>query len=229
MLVICEDCAKKYNIDESRIKARRARFTCNECGHVIIIDKADLSRPLISKKKSGYSPSSTIDLLKEMEDQDGSPPASTPNDENGETDEEDEPDPTCRLVQRKNRGISLFVYFIITVLLALLCVGLMGYLFAAYLEGGFLSGNAGGGSDARGAILMKSLLLFSAGWFVTFLFFSLFAHFMLQKFNQLIKYANQLGSGTFNIAIGKKGPREVRNLAFALERIRKRLRAADMD
>ncbi len=68
MLVICEDCAKKYNIDESRIKGNRARFTCNECGHIIIVDKTDLTRSLISSNNSkGMSSASSIDLLREME------------------------------------------------------------------------------------------------------------------------------------------------------------------
>ncbi len=39
MLVICEDCAKKYNIDETKIKGDRARFSCQECGHIIVVKK----------------------------------------------------------------------------------------------------------------------------------------------------------------------------------------------
>ncbi len=39
MLVICEDCAKKYNIDESLIKGDKARFSCQECGHIIVVKK----------------------------------------------------------------------------------------------------------------------------------------------------------------------------------------------
>jgi HAMP domain-containing protein len=41
MLVICEDCAKKYNIDESRIKGKKAKFTCKECGHIIVVEKPE--------------------------------------------------------------------------------------------------------------------------------------------------------------------------------------------
>ncbi len=39
MLVICEDCAKKYNIDETKIKGESARFACRECGHIIVVKK----------------------------------------------------------------------------------------------------------------------------------------------------------------------------------------------
>ncbi len=37
MLAICEDCSKKYNIDESKMKGDRARFSCQECGHIIVV------------------------------------------------------------------------------------------------------------------------------------------------------------------------------------------------
>jgi DNA-directed RNA polymerase subunit RPC12/RpoP len=40
MLAICEDCSKKYNIDESKMKSDRARFSCQECGHIIVVVKS---------------------------------------------------------------------------------------------------------------------------------------------------------------------------------------------
>ncbi|MCL2790322.1 MAG: zinc-ribbon domain-containing protein [Desulfobulbus sp.] len=39
MLVICEECSKKYNIDESKMKGDRARFSCQECGNIIVVVK----------------------------------------------------------------------------------------------------------------------------------------------------------------------------------------------
>lgn len=38
MLVICEECSKKYNVDETMMRGERARFSCYECGHVIVVD-----------------------------------------------------------------------------------------------------------------------------------------------------------------------------------------------
>lgn len=43
MLVICEDCAKKYHIDENRIKGQRAKFACKACGHIIVVEKPEQS------------------------------------------------------------------------------------------------------------------------------------------------------------------------------------------
>jgi hypothetical protein len=39
MLAICEDCSKKYNVDESKMKSDRACFSCQECGHIIVVVK----------------------------------------------------------------------------------------------------------------------------------------------------------------------------------------------
>lgn len=46
MLVICEDCSKKYNIDQTKMKGTRARFSCQQCGHIIVVVKdQDSSAP----------------------------------------------------------------------------------------------------------------------------------------------------------------------------------------
>ena len=50
MLVICEDCSKKYNIDESRIKGEKAKFSCRECGHIIEVEKPATVAPTPEKE-----------------------------------------------------------------------------------------------------------------------------------------------------------------------------------
>jgi predicted Zn finger-like uncharacterized protein len=45
MLAICEECSKKYNIDESKMKGSRARFSCQECGHIIVVVKGGTGQP----------------------------------------------------------------------------------------------------------------------------------------------------------------------------------------
>lgn len=39
MIVICEECGKKYRVDPSRIKGRAASFRCHACRHVIVAFK----------------------------------------------------------------------------------------------------------------------------------------------------------------------------------------------
>ena len=44
MLAICEDCSKKYNIDESKMKGQRARCAGQEGGHIIVVVKSETSQ-----------------------------------------------------------------------------------------------------------------------------------------------------------------------------------------
>ncbi|MDJ0801357.1 MAG: cache domain-containing protein [Desulfobacterales bacterium] len=39
MIVICEECGKKYRIDPEKIKGDKARFKCRSCSHLITVDK----------------------------------------------------------------------------------------------------------------------------------------------------------------------------------------------
>ncbi len=39
MIVICEECGKKYRIDADRIKGKQARFNCKSCGHTVTVTK----------------------------------------------------------------------------------------------------------------------------------------------------------------------------------------------
>ena len=39
MIIICEECGKKYRIDPSKIKGQTAKFRCKECSHIIAVSK----------------------------------------------------------------------------------------------------------------------------------------------------------------------------------------------
>ena len=39
MIVICEECGKKYKIDPSKIKGKAASFKCRTCTHLIVVSK----------------------------------------------------------------------------------------------------------------------------------------------------------------------------------------------
>lgn len=49
MLAICEECAKKYSVDESKMKTNRARFSCQECGHIIVVQKGQQDQEPVSQ------------------------------------------------------------------------------------------------------------------------------------------------------------------------------------
>ena len=52
MIVICEECGKKYRIDPSKIKGAAARFKCRVCTHMI----------MVSRPQAAPAGSSTVDL-----------------------------------------------------------------------------------------------------------------------------------------------------------------------
>ena len=45
MIVICEECGKRYQIDAGKIKGRQARFSCKGCGHVVTVTKPEEPPP----------------------------------------------------------------------------------------------------------------------------------------------------------------------------------------
>ena len=45
MIVICEECGKKYRIDASKIRGTAARFKCRVCTHMIMVSKPQPAAP----------------------------------------------------------------------------------------------------------------------------------------------------------------------------------------
>jgi HAMP domain-containing protein len=45
MIVICEECGKKYRIDPGKIKGKAASFKCRACAHLILVSKPEVSAP----------------------------------------------------------------------------------------------------------------------------------------------------------------------------------------
>ena len=45
MIVICEECGKKYRIDPAKIKGKAASFQCRACEHLIVVSKPDAPPP----------------------------------------------------------------------------------------------------------------------------------------------------------------------------------------
>ncbi|UCG08352.1 MAG: zinc-ribbon domain-containing protein, partial [Desulfobacterales bacterium] len=45
MIVICEECGKKYRIDPSKIRGKAASFKCRVCTHVIMVTKPESELP----------------------------------------------------------------------------------------------------------------------------------------------------------------------------------------
>ncbi|CAB1063288.1 hypothetical protein D1BOALGB6SA_8071 [Olavius sp. associated proteobacterium Delta 1] len=63
MIVICEDCGKKYRIDPAKIKGKAASFKCRACAHLIVVSKAKLPPPEPVAPKLAAKPRATLESV----------------------------------------------------------------------------------------------------------------------------------------------------------------------
>ena len=63
MIVICEECGKRYRVDPSKIKGKAASFKCHICRHVIMVLKARLIPPQPDSKIKVKSTTTIDDRL----------------------------------------------------------------------------------------------------------------------------------------------------------------------
>ena len=55
MIVICEECGKKYRIDSTKIKGAAARFKCRVCSHMIMVAKPPSDPPAVAVADLGVT------------------------------------------------------------------------------------------------------------------------------------------------------------------------------
>ena len=120
MLVICEDCAKKYNIDETKIKGESARFSCQECGHIIVVKK-----PSKSPSKVKENTSVTETLMK-------SDPAG--GNSTGVTQAQSFGTSSASTSSEKGKGLPISAYLFLTLVTGFLVIsGTFAYLYLKYI------------------------------------------------------------------------------------------------
>lgn len=63
MIIICEECGKKYRIDPSKIKGKAASFKCRDCTHLIVVTKPEPppEKPEIDSRPTLESITTTLD------------------------------------------------------------------------------------------------------------------------------------------------------------------------
>ncbi len=111
MLVICEDCAKRYNIDGKQIKGPKAQFSCKRCGHVILVEKpaVAIQEP---EKEEFVSSQATPDPVRQKEP---------------EAEEKKRP-------KLKGKGMPIRSYLFITMILGFMLIsGAFAYLYLKYI------------------------------------------------------------------------------------------------
>jgi predicted Zn finger-like uncharacterized protein len=92
MIVICEECGKKYDIDPAQIKGREAKAKCKSCGHVITVTKKEVN-------PSAAAPPSKV---KQVPPRPKEPEAMAP-----EPSEEAPPEPPAKSATGPKKGFGL--------------------------------------------------------------------------------------------------------------------------
>lgn len=121
MIVICEECGKKYRIDPEKIKGDKARFKCRSCSHVITVDKqpaigglptpADIDKPSVEDPTATPPPAS--EAPQAMIQQTPPPPAAPPSEAPAEKIEK----------RKKKAGMGLTAKVVMLMLLVSLLPG----------------------------------------------------------------------------------------------------------
>jgi predicted Zn finger-like uncharacterized protein len=118
MIIICEECGKKYQIDPSRIKASGAKAKCTACGNMMIIPKPE-DRPV--------EPPPALQLTREIPAKGEEPPPPKEEPSPVAREEKAETKEAVPRATKKGMGLRFKIFMLFFLLPILLFVG------AAYL------------------------------------------------------------------------------------------------
>ena len=115
MIVTCEKCGLKYKIDPTKIKSKRARFTCKGCGENIILDKEELiqDNEIAALEDSLFNPTSTEEAVESAPD----------SSEIAEPDQDTFTEEAMQSIPRKRSGLGLTGKVVLLMLLVSLLPG----------------------------------------------------------------------------------------------------------
>ena len=124
MIVICEECGKKYRIDPSKIKGTAASFKCRMCSHVIVVSKPE-SQPKpaeIPQKPRVVSADIDSAIADRVENKTDLP-------DFGLDTRDSEPGESPARAKRKSRGMGLRskMFFLFLVIPVILMAGAAGF------------------------------------------------------------------------------------------------------
>jgi predicted Zn finger-like uncharacterized protein len=124
MIIICEECGKKYQIDPSRIKASGAKAKCTACGNMMTIPKPE-AKPA--------EPPPALRPTREIPAKGEEPPA--PREEPPPAAKEEKPEAKEALPKAKKKGMGLrFKIFILFFLFPIILFVSAGYLYLLQLD-----------------------------------------------------------------------------------------------
>jgi HAMP domain-containing protein/DNA-directed RNA polymerase subunit RPC12/RpoP len=124
MIIICEECGKKYQIDPSRIKTAGAKAKCKACGSMMTISKPE-TKPV--------EPPPALRPTREIPAKGDAPPP--PREEPPSKGKEEKPEVKEAVPKAKKKGMGLrFKIFILFFLVPIILFVGAGYLYLWQLE-----------------------------------------------------------------------------------------------
>jgi predicted Zn finger-like uncharacterized protein len=124
MIIICEECGKKYQIDPSRIKTAGAKAKCKACGNMMTIPKPE-TKPV--------EPPPALRPTREIPAKGEEPPR--PREEPLSKSKEEKPEVKEAVPKAKKKGMGLrFKIFILFFLFPIILFVGAGYLYLRQLE-----------------------------------------------------------------------------------------------
>jgi predicted Zn finger-like uncharacterized protein len=238
MIVICEECGKKYRVDPAKIKGKAASFKCQVCSHVIMVHKARIT-PLQPDSKMKVKSTTTIDdrlTADGTETKDGKPVA-------------DKADPEARH-HRKAGGFGLRAKMLLLFLLIplILTAGVsLFYLWhfettlrlfvqesskivtqraeeeIANISAATVMMQARAKALNDNARMIASMTLGATLLLIGIIVF-VYAHRLTGKIKSLTEVAERISVGEFEMAIETKSRDEIGELAEAISRMQDNIR-----
>ncbi|MDH4318009.1 MAG: zinc-ribbon domain-containing protein [Desulfobulbaceae bacterium] len=231
MVVICEECAKKYNVDERKIKGERATFNCKQCSHHIIVQKPKLeAAPRSSSVTAESDPQTGGDQRSVSQRASVKKQAGTKVESAGGAEKVTGPKVVPQNIvsspqltrKKKKPSMSVGMHFLVAVVIGFATItGGIGYLYFFYIPEVM-------GKEVDISILFSSLsLTIVAGiWFVGIIAFFFLARFITKPLQELTAIVHRISLGELDLTIEPKGPREIQELAKACDRMRYSIKEA---
>ena len=224
MLVICEECAKKYNVDEKKIKGERATFHCKQCSHQIIVQKprqSTVKLPSESRQNAIQHEKSDIASVTDPVHQ-GVPIGGAVKSVAPQVTPQSIKTGSSGVRKKKKTNMSVGFYFLVAMLIGFAAItGGVGYLYFFYIPE-----VTGKPVDMMVLSSSISLSIVVAIWFIGLISFFFLARFITKPLQELTAIVHRISLGELDLTIEPKGPREIQELGKACDRMRYSIKEA---
>ena len=218
MIVICEECGKKYRVDPSRIKGKAASFSCHACRHVIVVFKP---KPISSQGQ----PMPNRDAL----------PKTAVDDRAGTIDVEKaggvpDADPVIAAARQRHRpgGLGLRAKMLLLFLLIPLILTAGAFLFYIWQFGitprSFSQEGAAIFARLADKEIMVALAVFGAALLLFAIIVVVYAQRLAGKIKTLTEIAERISGGELEVEVETKSRDEIGQLAAAIAGMRDYIR-----